>query len=159
MNHYIFKNNSVRITGSILYGGQFDICRLFYRTTASTEQPVCKANHYSDNALEIFKTMSTIVQHENSESVLSTSSQTREIDVCKGDERLLASITERYLHPGEKFNISIIAVGQTNDPVPTTFFFFWKLDTEMLNSTISVQRTKVQGIHAQIFPFSCIQQI
>ena len=32
-----FENNSAGSTGSILYGGQFDKCRLFFRT--STEQP------------------------------------------------------------------------------------------------------------------------
>ena len=109
-----FENNSAGITGSVLYGGQLDKCRLFFRNSTSNEQPhqcTYNAHDYSDNALGIMINISTIVQHKN--STLNISSPAEKIGFCQGDEVY-------DVHPGQHFSISLIALGQSNCPVPTT---------------------------------------
>ena len=58
-----FENNSAGFTGSILYGGQLDQCRLFFKST-TTDLCDCQAHSYSDNALKLFMNMSNITQNE-----------------------------------------------------------------------------------------------
>ena len=117
-----FENNSAGVTGSILYGGQLDKCRLFFRN--STEQSdLCVSNNhrdYSDNALETLMNLSTIVEHENSTLDI-LSSPAKEIKFCEGNERSMWLSDEyKYItaYPGGKFNINLIALGQTDYPVP-----------------------------------------
>ena len=54
-----FENNSAEKTGSILYGGQLDECKLFFRNSTEVDQCDCKAQNYRDNALETLIMMST----------------------------------------------------------------------------------------------------
>jgi predicted outer membrane repeat protein len=62
-----FENNSAGTTGSILYGGQLDQCRLYFKSITTKEPDLsgCQAHGYSDNALETFMNMSNITQSEN----------------------------------------------------------------------------------------------
>ena len=118
-----FVNNSARFTGSILYGGQFDKCRLYFKPITTEQTDLCNnsAHDYIDNALEILMyNMSTIVDHEN--AVLNISSQANEIRFCQGDERVQWIPTKR-LYPGQWFNVSLIALIQTEYPVPTTIYW------------------------------------
>ena len=71
----LFFNNSAEFTGSILYGGRLNKCRLYYRYSLDD---CCNKdyNSYSDDALEIFMSMSKIIQyHDESENVNSISSE------------------------------------------------------------------------------------
>ena len=115
-----FVNNSAGITGSILYGGQLDRCRLYFKSTTTianqSYQCDCQAHsysEYSDNALETFVNMSNITQNE----VPNISSTAKEINLCE------EKIPELVLYPGQQFTIPLIALGQANSAVPTTVFW------------------------------------
>ena len=118
-----FENNSARIAGSILYGGQFDECRLFFRNNTGPDQCNCKDQDYSDNALETLMNMSTIVHYES--PALSISSAAKKVRFCEINDRSLklVELTERPVYPGQHFDIPLIALGQAEYPVPTTAFW------------------------------------
>ena len=107
-----FVNNSAGTTGSILYGGQLDQCRLYFKST-TTNQSDCQAHSYSDNALKTFMDMSNITQNE----IANISSKAKEIIFC-GDNTPRLS-----LYPGQQFTIPLIALGQANSTVPATVFW------------------------------------
>ena len=118
----LFLNNSAGSVGSTLYGGQLNKCRLYYRTDYSIDQCGNKAcNDYSDDALETFMNMSIIVYNE-SELATNISSQAEKIMFCQGEEILISDIHFIKIHPGERFTVMVIALGQTDSPVPTTVF-------------------------------------
>ncbi len=112
-----FVNNSAGTSGSILHGGQLDQCRLYFKSiTTDEELDLCdrQAHSYSDNVLKMFINMSNITQNE----VLDISSAAKEIKPCKGK-----TPEQLVLYPGQQFTIPLIALGQTNSPVPTTVFW------------------------------------
>ena len=106
-----FINNSAGITGSILYGGQLDQCRLYFKSTTTNQSDLCdaQAHNYSDKVLKIFLNISNITQNE----VANISSKAKEIIFC-GD-----NIPQLSLYPGQQFTISLIAFGQADSTVPT----------------------------------------
>lgn len=115
-----FENNSAEFTGSVMYGGQLDKCRLFFKnTTIKPDQCNCKPLDYSDNALETLMNMSTIVQQEFKYSILNISSPAKEIRFCEVHNRFF----ENNVYPGQHLDVPIIALGQAGYPVPTTIFW------------------------------------
>ena len=116
-----FVNNSAGLTGSVLYGGQFDKCRLFFKSNSNPNISACNThNTYNDTALQVLIAMSTIVEHAHNESA-NISSYAEKIWVCplQGDESYTQpSITQR-VYPGQQFNITVIALGQAGFPVPS----------------------------------------
>ena len=110
-----FVNNSAGITGGILYGGQLDQCRLYFRSTTTNQSNLCdcQAHSYSDNVLKIFMNMSNITSNE----VSIISSTANEIKFC-GDNAPRLS-----LYPGQHFTIPLIALGQANSTVLATIFW------------------------------------
>ena len=117
----LFQNNSANNTGygSTLYGGQLNECRLYYRTNYSADNCRCDNtahNDYSDNALEIFMNISRI---HNESGINIISSQAGLLKFCEVERSLDDPIK---LHPGEEFNIAVIAHDQIGFPVPTTVF-------------------------------------
>ena len=118
-----FEYNSAGSAGSILYGGQLNKCRLYYRTNYTTMIDRCGTSasyNYSDDALGLFMNMSRIM----SESATNISSQAEKIKFCQGDDILQyrRSRSDINLYPGEQFSIRVIALGQSGSPVPTTVF-------------------------------------
>ena len=118
----LFKNNFANNSGSTLYGGQLNECRLYYETNYSADNCTCRYdntahNGYSDDALGIFMNISRI--HNESEAKLSISSQAALLEFCEGERSLDDPIK---LHPGEKFNIMVVALDQIGSPVPITIF-------------------------------------
>jgi predicted outer membrane repeat protein len=116
-----FENNSAGTTGSILYGGHLDECRLYFKSITTKESDLCgcQAHGYSDNALETFMNISNITQSENKNHIPNLSSFAKEIKFCEGrtaEQSLL-------LYPGQQFTIPLIALGQANSSVSTTVFW------------------------------------
>ena len=110
-----FENNSASFTGNILYGGQLNQCRLYFKFTATNQSDLCdcqvtQVHSYSDNALEIFLNMSDITQKEASD----ISSTAKEITFCE------EKIPELVLYPGQQFIIPLKALGEANSTVPAT---------------------------------------
>ena len=118
----LFKNNFANNSGSTLYGGQLNECRLYYETNYSADNCRCDNtahNGYSDDALGIFMNISRI--HNESGAKLSISSQAALLEFCEG-ERSDSLDDPIKLHPGEKFNIMVKALDQIGSPVQTTIF-------------------------------------
>ena len=116
-----FVNNSAGSTGSVLYGGQFDKCRLFFKSNSNSNISACNThNTYSDAALQVLIAMSTIVEHAHNESA-NISSYAEKIWVCplQGDESYSRSSITLSVYPGQQFNITVIALGQAGFPVPS----------------------------------------
>ena len=117
-----FVNNSAGSTGSVLYGGQFDKCRLLFKSNYSNPNISASNTHntYSDAALQVLIAMSTIVEHAHNESA-NISSYAEKVWVCslQGDESYSRSSITLSVHPGQQFNITITALGQAGFPVPS----------------------------------------
>ena len=112
-----FINNMAAEGGTVLYGGQFDKCKLSFRN--STVQDDCRNNTsdeaYNRNSFDIFEIISTIEQN-NSISVVS--SPAKKICIC--NENSTPSCDSELLHvtrqvmPGQEFKILMAALGQNN---------------------------------------------
>jgi predicted outer membrane repeat protein len=124
----LFLNNSAGLGGSILYGGQLNKCRLRLMSNVRIDTCKCDNKAYYDyyrlEALEIFMNLS---RNSESDSIPLTSlaSQPEQIHFCqlKGE---IITLDDQTLHlsvyPGEKFPISVIALDQTDSPVPATVY-------------------------------------
>ena len=125
-NKLIFFSNSAESYGSNLYGGQLNECRLYYyRTNYSADNcryPCGSAayNGCSDDALRIFMNIS--IERGEYESFTNISSQADQIKFCEGDRPQESPTKNLSLHPGEEFNITVIAFDQVGSPVPTIVF-------------------------------------
>ena len=107
-----FIDNSAETTGSVLYGGQFDKCRMYFTTSSNPNINIIR----NDVALEILKAISTIVEHEYYNESVSISSHAEEIRFCSLHEDTWK------IYPGQQFDIKVKALGQTGDPVPSILF-------------------------------------
>ena len=117
-----FSNNSANSTGSTLYGGQLNKCRLYYGTNYNRDECGNRAcNGYSDDALGVFMNISNISTIHN-ESATNISSQANQLKFCQDNNVLDDEIKDIKLHPGEEFNITVIAMGQAGFPVLTTVY-------------------------------------
>ena len=110
-----FEHNSAGSTGSTVYRGHLNECRLYYRTKLSYNlDPICgnKQGSYTDDALGVFMNLSTIINQE--ESVTNISSPAKRIELCE----TLHHTHVVYVFPGEQFNIMLKAINQAGSPVP-----------------------------------------
>ena len=119
-----FENNSAGSTGSTIYGGQLNKCRLYYRTNNTIDKCGNRPFHnYNDDALKLFMNMSRIILYNKTESATNISSQAEQIKLCQDGNIIMDSYGDYIsLYPGEQFNIEVVASGQTGFPVPTTIF-------------------------------------
>ena len=124
-----FSNNSAESYGSNLYGGQLNECRLYYYRTNYNSADNCRYpcgstayNGFSDDALGIFMNISIIHGEYESITNISLNSQADQIKFCEGDRPLESATKNLSLHPGEEFNITVMALDQIGSPVPTTVF-------------------------------------
>jgi predicted outer membrane repeat protein len=121
-----FENNSAWSTGSTLYGGQLNKCRLHYRTNYTIDKCGNRpCYNYSDDALNLFMNMSRIVLYNKSESATNISSQAEQIKFCQNENIIMDTAAGRLVfsisaHPGEQFNVAVVALDQTGSPVSTT---------------------------------------
>ena len=102
----IFKNNLADVAGSVLYGGAVDNCRL-----------IGVDSHSSG---EVFD-MLVRIGDDNTNSTISSNP----LHICPCEHGLSdCSKSEYYvpfmIHPGETFQVSVVAVGQRNGVLPST---------------------------------------
>ena len=122
----LFLNNSAGSMGSILYGGQLHECKLYIIADIRIGEFSRGAHNIfgesDSDALVIFKNISRISESESA----SITSQPVKVLLCqfKGEKIRLDYFPFTYLnaYPGENFNISLVALDQTNSPIPTTVF-------------------------------------
>ncbi len=116
-----FEDNKAGKTGNVLYGGLLNMCRLCY--ISSNNRDKCEAcNDYTDDALGAFMNLSRI-HYKHETNISDISSTAVKLRFCRGDKIFDKSI-KIYVHvyPGQQFNVTLVALGQTNSPVPTTLF-------------------------------------
>ena len=115
-----FENNSADITGSILYGGQIDQCRLYFRSTTTN---LCgyQALEYSDFPNSFFTLIEMFNNTLNGDNVPNISSKASIIADC--EESGSDEVPLLQLNPGQQFIITLIGIGQTRLPVPTIVFW------------------------------------
>ena len=71
----IFEYNSAGSTGSTVYGGRLNKCRLYYRTKiyySACDDKLNRDNNYTDDALEVFMNLSRIINHKESDANISS---------------------------------------------------------------------------------------
>ena len=108
----VFKNNSAVLAGSVLYGGTIDNCKLtgLAMDTSSSGEVFDVLIHTNDS-------------YDNTTSNISSDP----LHICTCENNLPVCSKSEYgqytsigAHPGEKFQISVIAVGQRDGAVPST---------------------------------------
>ena len=116
-----FEDNIAGKTGNILYGGLMNMCRLCY-ISGNSKDKCHTCNKYTDDALGTFLNLSRIYS-EYETNISDISSTALKLRFCRGSKIFDKSINI-YVHvyPGEQFNVTLVALGQTNSPVPTTIF-------------------------------------
>ena len=125
-----FENNSAESTGSTLYGGQLNKCRLYYRTNNTIDKCGNTPFHnYSDDALKLFMNMSRIILYNKTELATNISSQAEQIKFCQDENIIMSSSRSIRAHLGEKFNVAVVALDQSGSPVPATIFNKNKYET------------------------------
>ena len=100
----IFKNNSADAAGSVLYGGIIDNCKLTGLDSKSSG--------------EVFD-MIVRIEDDNSPSYISSES----LLICPCKDKLPDCSESQYgvlvtVHPGETFQVSVVAAGQRDGTVP-----------------------------------------
>ena len=112
-----FINNSAKISGNSLYGGQLDSCRLYFGSSPSNSSN-CQdriRQTFRQNALEVFKNISTI-------SMSDISSAPVKICLCKNESSHMCSSDDvrMSLMPGQQFQLSLASFGQAQHIVNST---------------------------------------
>ena len=112
-----FNHNSAGSVGSTVYGGHLNECRLYYRTKLSypksdlvCDDELIHNNVMMDDALGVFMNLSTIINHK--ESVTNISSPAKNIELCKKFQHTI------NVYPGEQFSILLKAISQASSLVP-----------------------------------------
>jgi predicted outer membrane repeat protein len=112
-----FTNNTARISGNSLYGGQFDSCRLYFGLNLS-DSAFCQdrtGNNFSDDALGVLKTISTIsIPDISSAPVRLCACKDNSSHSCNTDDIMIA------IKPGQQFQLSLAALGQAQHVVNST---------------------------------------
>ena len=110
-----FINNSAGVTGSSLYGGQLNKCRMQYYIGSGDVK--------ASDALGTFINMSIILLPQHINEPGNISSQAEKIKFCQSEKILdYRNTLSMRVHPGEQFNITVIALGQAGSPVPAIVY-------------------------------------
>ena len=127
MHHLlVFEENSAGITGTVLYGGQLEKCRMYIGEVGNLNNCNNEANKQSINALDKFKEISMIVEDktENSTSIITSNAEVIKFcncyyhyNYCNFSED---NVHKSILFPGQQFNVSVVAIGQDDVPVNST---------------------------------------
>ena len=107
-----FVNNSATLSGTVLYGGRLDMCRLpVHRGSQASVQ-------YIDNAIEAFNTLSTYVTDD--EITSNISSDPLRVCFCQNGAPNCSLDQHMSVVRGELFFFSAVTVGQNNNTVPSS---------------------------------------
>ena len=112
----VFLQNQAAIAGPALYGGLLDRCSVSPIAEIRTYAYMTDYTNLGDG-LQYFKNVSTVDYYDN--SILSHPVR---VCLCTGDIRIHHCINQSYreVKKGEIFNISLVAVDQTGNPINGT---------------------------------------
>ena len=115
---FTFVNNSARVRGSVLYGGNLNKCRLYYGV--STDNSDCENKdglNFSSNAFGFLQNISTVIPRDDSY----ISSPAEKICLCnKSSPNCTSMENTQDVMPGQQFELSLVAFGQFNNIVNST---------------------------------------
>ena len=113
--HFKFSNNRAGRAGTVLYGGNFDTCRLYIGRVRDSCGNAIRGN-ISDNPLDTINNISNIVTDDNITSKVS--SDPLKACICDGGT---LECTRKYIEAvrGRKFTLPAVIVGQNNGAVPS----------------------------------------
>ena len=112
-----FNNNTAKVSGNSLYGGQLDSCRLFFGTNLS-DSTFCQdryGHNFSDNALGVLKSISTILMADISSAPV-------QICTCKDNLSHICNTDDIRISikPGQQFKLFLASFGQAQHIVNST---------------------------------------
>lgn len=112
-----FMNNTAKVSGNSLYGGQLDSCRLYFGMNLS-DSAFCQdrtGHNFSDDALGVLKSISTIsVPDISSAPVRLCACKDNSSHNCNTDDIRIA------IKPGQQFQLSLASLGQAQHIVNST---------------------------------------
>ena len=108
----IFVNNSATLSGTVLYGGRLDMCRLPVHSGSQASV------QYIDDATEAFNTLSTYVTDD--EITSNISSDPLRVCFCQNGVPNCSLDQHVSVVRGELFSFSAVTVGQNNNTVPSS---------------------------------------
>ena len=112
-----FTNNTAKVSGNSLYGGQLDSCRLYYGMNFS-DSTFCQdrtGHNFSDDALGVLKSISTISMPDiSSAPVRLCACKDNSFHGCNTDDIRIA------IKPGQQFQLSLASLGQAQHIVNST---------------------------------------
>ena len=133
----LFVNNSAGYTGSTLYGGQLNECRLWFINTSNENQcGITTYNGYTDNALETFMNISTIQLQEK--ALKNISSNAQDIKLCRNNNVINTKDSEIVrVYPGQEISIRLMSAGQAGNGVRAKLVRVYERSLMMLYSNAS----------------------
>ena len=157
-----FKDNSAGLTGSVLYGGHLNECRLYHGTSYKLKLEACDANlsnYYRYVALEVFSNITKILPHNK--VIASILSPAKLIRLCNTDHdnRLSVLFFHRlsvfpiYVHPGQQFNITLQAKDTTGTPVPTNILIDSLDNKHRLHPLSQIIDASCTNVHYHLYSF------
>ena len=112
-----FTNNTAKVSGNSLYGGQLDSCRLYFGMNLS-DSTFCQdrtGHNFSDDALGVLKSISTISMPDiSSAPVRLCACKDNSSHSCNTDDIRIA------VKPGQQFQLSLASLGQAKHIVNST---------------------------------------
>ena len=115
----LFVNNSAGFTGSTLYGGRLNECRLWFINTSKLNENQCGTNAYSgytEKALETFTNISKIQLLEK--TLKNISSNAQDIKLCRNNDVINTKDSEIVrVYPGQEISIRLMSAGQAGNGV------------------------------------------
>ena len=123
--HLAFTDNIAKVAGSVLYGGMLQGCIIVFTNTPSLQQ--------GKPAIGYFQKISNITSHDITPVI---SSDPVRICFCQNNTYYDCeySLPPFCRSPGQLFNFSVVAIDQSNNPVPAT-----------IRTTFSVESTAELG--------------
>ena len=113
--HFNFSYNRADRAGTVLYGGNFDMCRLYIGRVRDICGNMIGGN-FSDDPFGTINNISYIVSDDNATSVIS--SDPLKVCICNGDNIECAGIDMAVVR-GRKFTLQAVIVGQNEGAVPS----------------------------------------
>ena len=115
-----FTRNTATSAGSIIYGGQLDKCKLYLGGGIIDDCGNTVGGKYSENAIETFYEISTIVDIRSINVTSHISSDPIQICRCSENSIMCSESTDIETVRGKQFTLMVVTVGQNEGIVPSS---------------------------------------
>ena len=145
----IFDKNQAGTSGSVMFGGEFNLCSLYLGYTDELGSKDVQYKNSSVDPIQIFRRISTIVADNKDDAVSDITSLPVQICECENkstncDANQIRNLT---LMPGQTFNFTLAVVGQDTSRTVVPAFV---LSTGTGNSTLYPPMQSIQNLCAVV---------